>query len=131
LKAPGARMDAPGLIPSLIGAPLSPAGGPLAGTIEDLLVDETGRPVWLLVRLRAAARPYTLVPAQRMATRARAIVVPYEEEVLRAAPVRLVEPGPFRRDHAAALSRHYGVRASSSEARALRAAPARVSRYAA
>ena len=116
-------MDAPGLIPSLIGAPLSPAGGPAAGTVEDLLVDETGRPVWLLVHLRGASRrPYTFVPAQRMATRARAIVVPYDEAALRDAPVRLDGPGPCRR---------YGVRAASSDARPLRAAPARVSRFAA
>ena len=39
-------MDAPGLIPSLIGAPLSPAGGPAAGTVVDLLVDATSHPVW-------------------------------------------------------------------------------------
>jgi hypothetical protein len=119
-------MDAPGLIPSLIGAPLSPAGGPVAGTVEDLLVDETSRPVWLLVRLRGAARrPYTFVPAQRMATRAHVIVVPYDEAALRDAPVRLEHPGPFRRAHAMLLSRYYGVRAASSEARPLHAAPAR------
>jgi hypothetical protein len=124
-------MDAPGLIPSLIGAPLSPAGGPAAGTVEDLLVDDSSRPVWLLVRLRGGARPYTFVPAQHMATRADAIVVPYDEAALRDAPVRLASPGPCRREQAAALSRHYGVRAPSSEARALRAVPARVTRYAA
>jgi hypothetical protein len=125
-------MDAPGLIPSLIGAPLSPAGGPIAGTVEDLLVDETSRPVWLLVRLRGASpRPYTFVPTQGMATRAHAIVVPYDEAALRDAPVRLDHPGPFRRAHATLLSRYYGVRAASSEARPLRAAPARVSRFAA
>jgi hypothetical protein len=125
-------MDAPGLIPSLIGAPLSPAGGPAAGTVEDLFVDETSRPVWLLVRLRGASRrPYTFVPAQRMATSARAIVVPYDEAALRDAPVRLDDPGPFRPAHAALLSRYYGVRAASSEARPLRALPARISRVAA
>jgi hypothetical protein len=125
-------MDAPGLIPSLIGAPLSPAGGPAAGTIEDLFVDEASRPVWLLVRLRGATRrPYTFVPAQRMATGARAIVVPYDEAALRDAPVRLDDPGPFRRGHATLLSRYYGVRAASSDACPLRSAPARVSRVAA
>jgi hypothetical protein len=71
------------------------------------------------------------VPAQRMATRARAIVVPYDEAALRDAPVRLDDPGPFRRAHATLLSRYYGVRAASSDARPLRAAPARVSRVAA
>jgi hypothetical protein len=125
-------MDAPGLIPSLIGAPLSPAGGPAAGTVEDLFVDETSRPVWLLVRLRGASRrPYTFVPAQRMATSARAIVVPYDEAALRDAPVRLDDPGPLRPAHATLLSRYYGVRAASSEARPLRAAQPRVSRVAA
>ena len=122
-------MDAPGLIPSLIGAPLSPGGDSPAGTVEDLLVDHANRPVWLLVRLRHAARPYTFVPAQRMAARANAIVVPYSEAALRDAPVRLDRPGPFRRDHAVALSRHYGVRAPSSQARGLR--PEQVSRRAA
>ena len=124
-------MDAPGLIPSLIGAPLSPGGGPATGTVEDLLVDDTSRPVWLLVRLRGAARPYTFVPAQRMASRADAIVVPYDEAALRDAPVRLDGPGPCRRDQAIALSRHYGVRAPLSEARPLRAPAPRLSRYAA
>jgi hypothetical protein len=124
-------MDAPGLIPSLIGAALSPGGGPAAGTVEDLLVDHTSRPMWLLVRLRHAARPYTFVPAQRMASRADAIVVPYDEAALRAAPVRLDGPGPLRRDHAMALSRHYGVRAAESEARGLRVASAPVTRFAA
>jgi hypothetical protein len=122
-------MDAPGLIPSLIGAPLSPAGGPVAGTVEDLLVDPTSRPVWLLVRLRGGDRPYTFVPAQRMATRADAIVVPYDEDALRDSPVRLDDPGPFRRAYATLLSRYYGLRAPSSEPRPLRAAP--VSRAAA
>jgi hypothetical protein len=122
-------MDAPGLIPSLIGAPLSPAGGPAAGTVEDLLVDAANRPVWLLVRLRASARPYTFVPAHRMATRAHAIVVPYDESALRDSPVRLDDPGPFKRAYATLLSRYYGLRAPSSEPRPLRAAP--VSRAAA
>jgi hypothetical protein len=125
-------MDAPGLIPSLIGAPLSPAGGPAAGTVEDLLVDDASRPVWLLVRLRGATRrPYTFVPAQQMATHARTIVVPYDESALRDAPVRLDHPGPFRRAHATLLSRYYGVRAPSSDAHPLRGAPARVTRVAA
>ena len=122
-------MDAPGLIPSLIGAPLSPAGGPAAGTVEDLLVDATSRPVWLLVRLSAAHRPYTFVPATRMSTRADAIVVPYDENALRESPVRLDAPGPFRRAYATLLSRYYGLRAPESEPRGLRAAP--VSRAAA
>src|SRR5919201_2768463 len=125
-------MDDPGLIPSLIGAPLSPRGGGVAGTIEDLLVDPAShRPVWLLVRLRHSARPYTFVPAQRMASRADAIVVPYDDAALRSAPVRLDGPGPLRREHAIALSRHYGVRAPESQVRGLRAGPAQVSRFAA
>jgi hypothetical protein len=116
-------MDAPGLIPSLIGAPLSPRGGGVAGTIEDLLVDPAShRPVWLLVRLRRAARPYTFVPAVRMASRADAVVVPFDEEALRQAPVRLAAPCPCPREHAVALSRHYGVPIPFGEARPLRAA---------
>ena len=63
-------MDAPGLIPPLIGAPLSPRSGGVAGTVEDLLVDAVShRPVWLLVRLHDAVQPYTFVPAERMASR--------------------------------------------------------------
>ena len=104
-------MDAPGLIPSLIGAPLRPGGGPVAGIIEDLLVDATShRPVWLLVRLHRAERPYTFVPAARMAVRARAIAVPYDEAALRTAPVRLDAPERCSDEHLAALSRHYGLR---------------------
>ena len=47
--------------------------------------------------------------------------MPYDEAALRDAPVRLDHPGPFRRAHATLLSRYYGVRAASSEARPLRA----------
>ena len=116
-------MDAPGLIPSLIGAPLSPRGGGVAGTVEDLLVDPAShRPVWLLVRLRHSAQPYTFVPAERMASRADAVVVPFDEELLRETPVRLASPSPCPREHAAALSRHYGVRLPYADARPLRAA---------
>lgn len=116
-------MDAPGLIPSLIGAPLAPRGGGVAGTIEDLLVDATShRPVWLLVRLRHSAQPYTYVPAGRMASRRDAVAVPFDEDTLRAAPVRLAAPAPFPREPAAAsLCRHYGVRVPFAPALSLRA----------
>ena len=125
-------MDAPGLIPSLIGAPLSPDGGRVAGTIEDLFVDATShRPVWLLVRLRDAARPYTFVPAQRMTSRANVVVVPFDEASLRTSPVRLAAPAGCSGEQVAALSRHYGVRAPSSEARPLRSTQAHLSRVAA
>ena len=120
-------MDAPGLIPSLIGAPLSPRGGGVAGTIEDLLVDPAShRPVWLLVRLRHSARPYTFVPAQRMASRADGVVVPFDEDALRDAPVRLAAPSACAREHAVTLSRHYGVRIPFGDARPLRAAASAV-----
>jgi hypothetical protein len=115
-------MDAPGLIPPLIGAPLSPRSGGVAGTIEDLLVDTAShRPVWLLVRLRHAALPYTFVPAERMASRADAVVVPFDEDALRDAPVRLASPAPCPPEHAAMLSRHYGVPTPFGEPRPCRA----------
>ena len=86
-------MDAPGLIPPLIGAPLSPRSGGVAGTVEDLLVDAAShRPVWLLVRLHDSVQPYTFVPAERMASRTGAVVVPFDEKALREAPVRLASP---------------------------------------
>ena len=81
------------------------------------------RPVWLLVRLRDSERPYTFVPAERMASRTGAVVVPFDEKALREAPVRLASPSPCAREHAATLSRHYGVRVPPGEARGLRAAP--------
>jgi hypothetical protein len=119
----GQGMDAPGLIPSLIGAPLSPRSGGVAGTVEDLLVDPAShRPVWLLVRLRGSARPYTFVPAERMASRADAVVVPFDEAALREAPVRLAAPSPCPREHAVALSRHYGVPTPFADARPLHGA---------
>jgi hypothetical protein len=125
-------MDAPGFIPSLIGAPLSGRGGVVAGTVEDLLLDAAShRPVWLLVRLRDEVPPYTFVPAQRMASRANAVVVPFDEAALRDAPVRLAAPATCPREGVVALSRHYGVRVPSGDAYALRAAPARISRVAA
>jgi hypothetical protein len=77
-------MDAPGLIPPLIGAPLSPRSGGVAGIVEDLLVDEAShRPVWLLVRLHDVVQPYTFVPAERMASRTGSVVVPFDEKALR------------------------------------------------
>jgi hypothetical protein len=102
-------MDAPGLIPSLIGAPLAGAAGAGVGVVEDLVVDEaTNRPLWLLVRL--AAGGFTFVPAIRLASRPRGVRVPFEEDVIRATPVRLSDPGAISREHAVRLCRHYGVR---------------------
>jgi hypothetical protein len=126
-------MDAPGFIPSLIGAPLSAGGGAITGVVEDVLLDAAShRPVWLLVRLSDEAPAYTFVPAQRMASRADAVVVPFDETLIRAAPVRLAAPpASCRREHVAALIRHYAVRVPAGEARSLRARPARVSRVAA
>lgn len=116
-------MDAPGLIPPLIGAPLSSRSGGVAGTVEDLLVDPAShRPVWLLVRLDGVGAPYTFVPAERMASRTGSVVVPFDEEALRETPVRLAAPSGCGREHAAVLSRHYGVRVPPGEARGLRAA---------
>jgi hypothetical protein len=116
-------MDAPGLIPPLIGAPLSSCSGALAGTVEDLLVDAAShRPVWLLVRLDGVGAPYTFVPAERMASRTGSVVVPFDEQALRETPVRLASPSGCGREHAAVLSRHYGVRVPPGETRGLRAA---------
>ena len=116
-------MDAPGLIPPLIGAPLSSRGGGVAGTVEDLLVDAAShRPVWLLVRLDGVGAPYTFVPAERMASRTGSVVVPFDEQALRDTPVRLASPSGCGREHVAVLSRHYGVRVPPGEARGLRAA---------
>jgi hypothetical protein len=115
-------MDAPGLIPPLIGAPLSSCSGALAGTVEDLLVDAAShRPVWLLVRLDGVGAPYTFVPAERMASRTGSVVVPFDEKALRETPVRLASPSRCGREQAAVLSRHYGVRVPPGEARGLRA----------
>ena len=115
-------MDAPGLIPPLIGAPLSSRSGGVAGTVEDLLVDAaTHRPVWLLVRLDGVVAPYTFVPAERMASRTGSVVVPFDDKALRETPVRLASPSGCGREQAALLSRHYGVYVPPGEARGLRA----------
>jgi hypothetical protein len=125
-------MDAPGLIPPLIGAPLSPRSGGVAGTVEDLLVDAAShRPVWLLVRLHDAVQPYTFVPAERMASRTGSVVVPFDEQALREAPVRLASPAGCAREHAAALSRHYGVQVPFGDAHGVRGVAPAVSRIAA
>ncbi|MGZ6639167.1 MAG: hypothetical protein ACXVII_40800, partial [Solirubrobacteraceae bacterium] len=67
-------------------------------------------------------QPYTFVPAERMASRTGSVVVPFDERALREAPVRLASPSGCAREHAAMLSRHYGVRVPPGEARGLRAA---------
>jgi hypothetical protein len=102
-------MEAPGLIPSLIGAPLAGAGGVAVGVVEDLVFDEaTNRPLWLLVRL--AAGGFTFVPAGRLSSRARAVRVPFEADAILATPVRLSDPAAVSREHAVRLCRHYGIR---------------------
>ena len=103
-------MDAPGLIPSLIGAPLA-AGDLAIGHVESLLVDaRTRRPLWLLVRLGDCPLPYTFVPAGGLRSRRDGVAVPYAEDVVRAAPVRLAAPAVATREQSARLGRHYGVR---------------------
>lgn len=103
-------MDVPGLIPSLLGAPLA-AADDVVGTVEDLLVcPVTGRLQWMLVRLSDCARPYTFVPTARMVSRHGAVAVPFDEDVIRAAPVRLSAPAPASSEDAVRLSRHYGLR---------------------
>jgi hypothetical protein len=57
-----------------------------------------------------------------MASRTGAVVVPFDEKALRETPVRLASPSGCAREHAATLSRHYGVRVSFGEVRGLRAA---------
>lgn len=106
-------MEAPGLIPSLIGAPLAGGAGADVGIVEDLLCDEqTNRPLWLLVRLDGGG--FTYVPAGHLASRRRSVAVPYDEDAIRAAPVRLHEPVALGREHAVRLCRHYGVRLPSA-----------------
>jgi hypothetical protein len=108
-------MDAPGTIPSLIGAPLADRNGSLVATVEDLLVDERShRPVWLLVRLHAAAAPFTFVPADRVASRIGCVAVHFDEDHIRAAPVRLAAPDDIAREHAVRLCRHYGLAAGAA-----------------
>jgi len=104
-------MDASGLVPSLIGAPLAGHDGVACGTVEDLLVDAaTHRPVWLVVRLSVPGAPRTLVPAERMAGRRDAVVVPFASDLIRSAPVALGGAGAGSREHHARLCRHFGVR---------------------
>jgi PRC-barrel domain len=104
-------MNAPGLIPSFIGAPLADRDGVVAGTIEDLLFDErTHRPVWLLVRLPDAHAPYTFVPGDRLTSRRDTVTVPFAADEIRSSPVRLPAPTPAAREHAVRLCRHFGVR---------------------
>ena len=59
-----------------------------------------------------------------MASRTRAVGAPFDEKALREAPVRLASPSRCAREHAATLSRHYGVRVPPGEARGPRAAQA-------
>jgi hypothetical protein len=104
-------MDAPGLIPSFIGAPLAGRDGIVAGTIQDLLFDErTHRPVWLLVRLPDAQAPYTFVPGDRLTSRRDTVGVPFAADEIRSSPVRLPAPTGVAREHATRLCRHFGVR---------------------
>lgn len=104
-------MDAAGLIPSFIGAPLADRDGVVTGTVEDVLFDErTHRPVWVLLRFAGEASAFTFVPADRLSSRRDAVAVPFGADEIRSAPVRLPAPAEAAREHAVQLCRHYGVR---------------------
>jgi hypothetical protein len=104
-------MNPPGVIPALIGAPLTAADGEIAGTVVALLVDSWHRPAWLAVRLHDAGGGHTFVPALRMRHRRTGIAVPHARDVIRSAPVRLAGPAVLAPGDAVRLCRHYGVRA--------------------
>ena len=104
-------MDLPGCIPSLPGARLADCDGTAIATVVDLVVDPgTHEARWLLVRLPDALVPYTFVPAHRMRHRSAGVVVPFDVDRVRSAPVRLPEPCVPSAEHAVRLCRHYGVR---------------------
>jgi hypothetical protein len=104
-------VELPACIPSLVGARLADRDGAVVGTVEDLMfATPSQRPVWLLVRLRHVAEPYTFVPADRLGGDAAAVRVRFTEAQIRAAPVRLAVPCEASREHAVRLCRHYGVR---------------------
>jgi hypothetical protein len=108
------QVDVPGCIPSLAGAPLADRHGTAMATVVDL-VHVSGPPSphgarWLLVRLPDAVVPFTYVPADRMRHRAADVVVPFDVERIRSAPVRVAEPRTPSPEHVARLDRHYGAR---------------------
>jgi hypothetical protein len=105
------QVEAPACIPSLVGAPLADRDGAVVGTVEDLMVaTPSNRPVWLLVRLRHLAEPYTFVPAGGLGGDTTAVRVPFTAAQIRAAPVRLAVACQASREHAVRLCRHYRVR---------------------
>jgi hypothetical protein len=105
------QVEPPACIPSLVGAPLADRDGAVVGTVEDLMfAAPSNRPVWLLVRLRHLAEPYTFVPAGGLGGDAAAVRVAFTAEQIRAAPVRLAVACQASREHAVRLCRHYGVR---------------------
>jgi hypothetical protein len=104
-------VDAPGCIPSLVGARLADRDGIVVATVVDLVVAPvTGEALWLLVRLPDALVPYTFVPAGGLRHRPRGVVVPFGVDPVRSAPVRLAHPDAPSREDAVRLCRHYGVR---------------------
>jgi len=104
-------VDVPGCIPSLAGARLADRDGTVLATVVDLVVaGGTHEALWLLVRLPDALVPYTFVPAGRMRHRPVGVVVPFDVDRVRSAPVRLAEPCAPSPEHAIRLCRHYGVR---------------------
>ncbi len=69
-----------------VGARLDEMGGAGVGKIEGVYVDEeSGEPEWLLARLGRFGR-YSLVPARDAVEGVGQVWVPYEREILRAAP---------------------------------------------
>jgi PRC-barrel domain protein len=118
----------PGRMPTLeearrwIGYRVDEVGGTGVARVRSVYVDqESGEPVWLLVKLGRFGKP-TVIPLSEAAAVARTVWVAYPRELIRHAPT--VDDGdPLTREQELELCAHYGIVGDRGRAGALAGRP--------
>lgn len=111
VAAPSRTPAAAAVLPSWLGCRAYDAEGGRLGHVADVLFDErTHAPAWVVLVVARGEDRLVLVPAVGMRHSCGGIGLPVSREAVRTAPVAVGVPGELGSDHAAALSRHFGVR---------------------
>ena len=112
---------------SWIGCTLTDREHRRLGRIEEIYLDEDGRPQWMLVRSGRFAVRHTFIPLAGAAPRGGGLMTPYDKRHIEAAPQ--VDPGDDVPDEQVrALYDHYGLQWDRAAARvAARVAAPRLS----
>jgi hypothetical protein len=93
-----------------IGSRAYDCDGARLGHVADVLFDDAaGTPAWLLLVLLRSADRLVLVPAAGVRAHGAGVELGVPRSLVRGAPASFSPPGELGREHAAALSAHYGV----------------------